>query len=203
MTKKPHKKATGSLVGQVLAHLLGNIFENLPILLHSCSCGFGWFISTHISSPSNKKSVISYGVFLIGVATGFSDVNSPNPCSNKPFGRGVPVFWIFSLGDHWPKPWFNGFNGMPQVIGKMVVLVVPFWLVLSMIFYFHPEPWGNDPILIQMGGSTTNYCSLGMGAPFLINPIYTLLRILFRLLRWIMLFLMTSTPWTTRPNRRP
>ena len=31
-------------------------------------------------------------------------------------------------------------------------------VVVSNICYFHPEPWGNDPIwlIFQMGGSTTN-----------------------------------------------
>jgi len=22
----------------------------------------------------------------------------------------------------------------------------PYWVVVSNIFYFHPDPWGNDPI---------------------------------------------------------
>ena len=34
------------------------------------------------------------------------------------------------------------------------------WVVVSNILYFHPEPWGNDPIwlahIFQLGGSTTN-----------------------------------------------
>ena len=34
------------------------------------------------------------------------------------------------------------------------------WVVVSNIIYFHPEPWGNDPIwlahMFQLGGSTTN-----------------------------------------------
>ena len=45
-------------------------------------------LSVNIISPSNKTPVMCYCVFLIDISTGFSDVNNPNRCSNKPFGEG-------------------------------------------------------------------------------------------------------------------
>ena len=72
--------------------------------------------------------------------------------------------------------------------------------LLTLRLLIRKQDFNGMPQVIRENGGTN---TLGMGAPLTINPIYTLCEgFCFGLLRWIMLFLMTSTPWTTRQLHR-
>ena len=80
------------------------------------------------------------------------------------------LFWKLRLTPRWFKPWLFwcpivGGHFSPSQTGHLTITKtghkeLPGRLVVSNIFYVHPEPWGNDPIwrayFSKWVGSTTN-----------------------------------------------
>ena len=64
-------------------------------------------------------------------------------------------FWWPTIAKNWKK---GGFWNI-RIFTRTYVYIYIYWVVVSNIFYFHPEPWGNDPIWLTCFkgvGSTTN-----------------------------------------------
>ena len=75
-----------------------------------------------------------------------------------PFFSEASTGWILLVskkhlgGENWPEKSYHGF---PSMIHHLLRQMTTMWCFFSL----HPDPWGNDPILIhifQSGGSTTH-----------------------------------------------